>query len=46
MFKTIDRLNATFEGRYVVEGQVGEGGMPTVFLTEDVKHARRAALKA
>lgn len=45
MSDTIDRLNAALEGRYHVERQIGEGGMATVFLAEDLKHSRRVALK-
>ena len=42
---TIDRLNAALTGRYVVEREIGEGGMATVFLADDLKHERKVALK-
>jgi Tol biopolymer transport system component len=45
MSDTIPRLNAALEGRYVVERELGEGGMATVYLAEDLKHSRRVALK-
>ena len=41
----ITRLNAALEGRYLVERELGEGGMATVYLAKDLKHNRNVALK-
>jgi len=41
----IDRLNGALAGRYRIERELGEGGMATVYLCEDVKHDRKVALK-
>ncbi len=39
------RLNAALEGRYRIERDIGEGGMATVYLADDIKHNRKVALK-
>ena len=41
----IGHLNATLAGRYVVERELGRGGMATVYLARDLKHERNVALK-
>ena len=45
MSDPITRLNAALEGRYVIERELGEGGMATVYLADDLKHQRKVALK-
>ncbi len=45
MSDAIARLNAALEGRYAIERELGEGGMATGYLAEDLKHQRKVALK-
>jgi TolB-like protein/tRNA A-37 threonylcarbamoyl transferase component Bud32 len=40
-----ERVRDAFTGSYAVEREVGQGGMATVYLARDVKHARSVALK-
>ena len=45
MTDRIAQLNELLVGRYVVQCEIGAGGMATVYLAEDVKHHRKVAIK-
>jgi TolB-like protein len=42
---TIEQVRQAFAQSYAVEREVGQGGMATVYLARDLKHARPVALK-
>jgi Tol biopolymer transport system component/tRNA A-37 threonylcarbamoyl transferase component Bud32 len=41
----LPRLTAALSDRYRIERELGQGGMATVYLAEDIKHKRKVALK-
>jgi serine/threonine-protein kinase len=45
MSDAVSRLAATLSERYVIERELGQGGMATVYLAHDVRHDRKVALK-
>jgi serine/threonine-protein kinase len=40
MSQTHDRLTAALADRYAIEGELGQGGMTTVYVAQDLKHDR------
>jgi serine/threonine-protein kinase len=45
MTTTMDRLAAALADRYRIERELGQGGMATVYLAQDLKHDRKVAVK-
>ncbi len=41
----VQQLRDALADRYRIEGEIGHGGMATVYLAEDLKHKRRVAVK-
>jgi len=42
---SLERLAAALADRYRLERELGQGGMATVYLAEDLKHHRKVAIK-
>ena len=43
--RLLERLNAELSDRYHLTGEAGAGGMATVYVARDLRHARQVALK-
>jgi serine/threonine-protein kinase len=41
----VDRLTSSLADRYRLDRELGQGGMATVYLAEDLKHSRKVAIK-
>ncbi len=41
----VARLTEALAGHYLIERKLGEGGMATVYLAEDLRHVRKVAVK-
>src|SRR5207249_5984941 len=41
----LDRITVALADRYRIERELGQGGMATVYLAEDLKHHRKVAIK-
>ena len=46
MTDVLDRLKTALSDGYKLERYVGEGGMASVYLAEDLKHKRKGAVRA
>ena len=45
MTKPLAQITSALAGRYDIEREIGAGGMATVYLARDTKHARHVAVK-
>lgn len=45
MSQNTERLSTALADRYKILRRLGEGGMATVYLAEDLKHERQVAVK-
>src|SRR5215217_5959206 len=43
--QSLARLTAALADRYLIERELGQGGMATVYIADDVRHRRKVAIK-
>ncbi|MEP6591783.1 MAG: hypothetical protein ABJC19_11420, partial [Gemmatimonadota bacterium] len=45
MTRDFDALATALSDHYILDRELGAGGMATVYLAQDIKHARKVAIK-
>jgi serine/threonine protein kinase/tetratricopeptide (TPR) repeat protein len=45
MTNEFDRLKSALTDRYIIDREIGSGGMAVVYVAEDIKHRRQVAIK-
>ncbi len=45
MPSSLEDLRAALKGRYEIDKEIGQGGMATVYLADDLRHERKVVVK-